>query len=129
MKLKKFVAVGLAATMMVMPMTVFADELTAPTTGEEATVEGNVNYIDTTVYKVTLPTTSGLDFVLDPQGLSALDKTTPVQPADADKGKIVGGVGTACINKSSVPIKLTASFYVTDGAGKASTAATLVSST
>lgn len=92
MKLKKLVAFGLAATLTVAPVAVFADDATAPVTGEEATVPGGVNYIDTTVYKVTLPTTTGLDFVLDPQGLSALDASTPAQPADADKGKIVGGV-------------------------------------
>lgn len=126
MKLKKLVAFGLAATLTVAPVAVFADDVTAPTTGEEATVPGSVNYIDTTVYKVTLPTTSGLDFVLDPQGLSALDATTPAQPTDTEKGKIVGGAGTYCMNKSSVPIKLTASFYVTDGAGKASASAALV---
>ena len=126
MKLKKLVAFGLAATLTVAPVAVFADDATAPVTGEEATVPGGVNYIDTTVYKVTLPTTTGLDFVLDPQGLSALDASTPAQPAVADKGKIVGGVGTTCMNKSSVPIKLTASFYVTDAAGKASASATLV---
>lgn len=126
MKLKKLVAFGLAATLTVAPTAVFADDVTAPTTGEEATVEGGANYIDTTVYKVTLPTTTGLDFVLDPQGLSALDADTPAQPGDADTGKIVGGAGTYCMNKSSVPIKLTASFYVTDANGKAVSAANLV---
>lgn len=126
MKLKKLVAFGLAATLTVAPTAVFADDVTAPTTGEEATVEGGANYIDTTVYKVTLPTTTGLDFVLDPQGLSALDADTPAQPGANDVGKIVGGAGTYCMNKSSVPIKLTASFYITDANGKAVSAATLV---
>lgn len=126
MKLKKLVAFGLAATLTVAPTAVFAADVTAPTTGEEATVPGGVNYVDTTIYKVTLPTTSGLDFVLDPQGLSALGDDGTGTIADTDKGKIVGGVGTTCMNKSSVPIKLTASFYVTDAAGKASASATLV---
>lgn len=128
MKLRKLAAFGLAATLVAAPVTVFADDATAPVTGEEATVAGDVNYVDKTVYKVTLPTTTGLDFALDPQGLATLEGENATYDA-TKSGQVVGGDGTVCINKSSIPIKLTASFYVTDGAGNASTAATLIKKT
>lgn len=129
MKLRKFAALGLAASLAVTPMTVFAADSPTPVEKPTAigeTAAGTMNYLPTTIYKVTVPTTSGLTFALDPQGLASVSDGASKLLSELENGGIVkGGNGAYCVNASSVPIKLTASFYLTDGSGKAP-AATLV---
>lgn len=123
MKLKKLVALGMATTLVMAPMSVYATDATEPVKGSVESVEGDVNYVDTTIYKVTVPTSTGLSFALDPQGLTSLEEESGYDASAV--GKVVGGDGTLAVNMSSVPIKVTAEFFVTDGNDKALTAATL----
>lgn len=83
----------------------------------DITTEGDVNYVDTTVYSVTLPTAGCFNFTVDPQGiLSATDPTN--YGGDRYPGGTAGyivateGTGAYINNKSSVPIKLTVQAYV-----------------
>lgn len=117
MKFKKFLAAAMSATMafslMVTPVLAADQESLA---GGEGSVEGDTTYIETTKYKVTLPTIESLDFTLDPEGLVGYfgdndSATEATKEALADyAGAIVSGGTTQAINKSSVPVKLTCTF-------------------
>ncbi|MBQ3545296.1 MAG: hypothetical protein IJA34_09965 [Lachnospiraceae bacterium] len=97
---KKLVALAAAATMLMSSATVYAD-----------TIEGDVNFVNTTIYKVTLPTTEGMSFLLDPQGLTSLDAGS----YDANEaGKIVSEGEMVAVNESSVDVVLNADFYLVD---------------
>lgn len=83
----------------------------------DITTEGTVNYVDTTIFSVTLPTASCFNFIVDPQGiLSATDSTNYGEDKypGGTAGYIVATEGTGAYinNKSSVPIKLTVKAYV-----------------
>lgn len=115
-KTKNFVAVATALTMamsvMAVPsMAVSASELS---TVSDNTISGDVNYVNTTVYNVTLPTTSGLTFSLDPQGLTTLDGGSY---DDTKTGAIVATGTMEAVNKSSVDLNLSSKFYVEDSTG------------
>lgn len=100
MKHKRFFVLLTVLAMLASSMTAFAGE-----------IQGDVNYVNTEVYKITLPTTEGMSFILDPQGLASLDEGAH----DASKAGLIVGTGTmSAINESSVPVLLNTSFYVTD---------------
>ena len=115
MKHKKLIAFLMAATMAVAPATAFASQ-TDLTPGADTPIEGDVNYINTTKYQVTLPTTSSMKFALDPQGLSSLDGSDATY-SDADAGKIVSSTMMTATNESSVDLDLVCQFYVVDSEG------------
>lgn len=73
MKLKKFIALTMVASMALMPMTVQADDTTDPDAASGGVTEtgGLEGYVDKNVFRVVLPTqnSSGNGFTLDPQGL------------------------------------------------------------
>lgn len=127
MKLKKLLATTLALALALSPVNVFAAEVTAPGTSE-GSVSGNVDYLDTVVYKVALPTTQNLSFLLDPQGLASADSNGVSLNNLTGAGKVVGtGVATA-VNKSSVPIVLSCKMYLSaKDTTKAPTGITLIS--
>ncbi len=115
---KKMVSLLLAGALFAsMPLTVCAaTPVTAPGSAD-ITTEGDVNYVDTTVYSVTLPTAGCFNFVVDPQGiLSATDSTNyPEEKYPAGTaGYIVATEGTGAYinNLSSVPIKLLVDAYI-----------------
>lgn len=125
---RRMVALMLTGVMFAgMTLTVSAAS-TAPAE-TDVTTEGSVNYVDTTVYEVTLPTAGCFNFTVDPQGiLSATDSTT--YPEEKYPGGTAGyivateGTGAYINNSSSVPIKLTVEAYVEsdDTSGAASSA-------
>lgn len=125
---KKIVSLMLTGVLFAsMPLAVCAAE-TQPGSAD-VTTEGTVNYVNTTVYSVTLPTAGCFNFVIDPQGiLSATDKDayTEEQYPAGTAGYIVATEGTGAYinNLSSVPIKLTVDAYVESDAttGAASSA-------
>ncbi len=125
---RRMVALMLTGVMFAgMTLTVSAASTTPTET--DVTTEGSVNYVDTTVYEVTLPTAGCFNFIVDPQGiLSATDPTTypEEQYPSGTAGYIVATEGTGAYinNSSSVPIKLTVEAYVEsdDATGAASTA-------
>lgn len=103
-----------------------ASAATPTNTEKEVDTTGGVNYADTEIYSVTLPTDGCFDFIVDPQGiLSATDPTNYTEenyPAGT-AGYIVSteGQGAYINNKSSVPVKLSLEAYVaSDAAGAAS---------
>lgn len=102
---KKLVALAAAATMLMSSATVYA--------ADPISIEGEVNYVNTTIYKVTLPTNEGMKFLLDPQGLTSLDAGD--YSADA-AGKIVAEGEMVAKNESSVEVVLNADFYLVDSA-------------
>ena len=115
---KKIVSLTLAAAMCVcMPASVFAATTTQKNTktgSSTVTTEGDVNYLDTDIYEVTLPTGNCFNFTVDPQGI--LSATDPDNYSDTAGTIVAPKTGGAFINnKSSVPIKLTVDAYVTDG--------------
>lgn len=112
MKLRKLFAMTMALVLAAAPMSVHAaGELTAPGEAGELTTGAGVNYANTTVYKVTLPTSGALKFALDPQGLSTLDEGTV---SANSTGKIVSSTPWTVKNESSVDITVSGNFYVAD---------------
>lgn len=100
MKLTKKIVAAVAAFALAMSsMTgIFADE-----------ISGDANYVNETVYKVTLPTTQGMKFTLDPQGLVGLQ-----QSGSKSAAGVISGTGLMVAkSESSVDVKLSAKFYVT----------------
>lgn len=123
---KKIVSLTLAAAMCTcMSASVFAattTQVSTKTGSSTVTTEGDVNYLDTDIYEVTLPTDGCFNFTVDPQGI--LSATEPELYPEDTAGTIVAKSGGAFINnKSSVPIKLTVDAYVTDGGSTGSPAA------
>ncbi len=129
MKMKKVLAMTLAASMLVMPMTALASESSdppsAPGAGDpvEVEIDGEVQYVDTLKYVVTLPTATDLDFHLDPQGVlgyfTANTSATTVEDGsnlDAYKGKIVATKYATVTNQSSVPVVVNCDFTLTSTA-------------
>lgn len=127
MKLKKLLATTLALALALSPVNVFASEVTASGTSK-GSVSGNVDYLDTVVYKVSLPTTQNMSFLLDPQGLASADSDGVSLNNLKGAGKVVGtGVATA-INMSSVPIVLSCKMYLSaKDSSKAPTGIKLIS--
>lgn len=124
MKLQKVMAGTLAMALVLTANGMPVSAAQANKTGN-LTVEGDTTYVDTTIYKVTLPTSSSLNFTLDPEGLvgffadSANASATTAENADLSsyKGKIVGSGTETIINESSVPIQLTCKYYLTNADG------------
>lgn len=89
MRLKKIMALGLAATMIVGSSVVaFADESSSPATG---TTEGTGKLegtVDTDVFQVVLPTTDAetLKFTLDPEGLIKATSNAAYSGASFEEG-------------------------------------------
>lgn len=78
------------------------------TTGTTITGEGEVEYVNTKVISVTLPTTASLGLTIDPQGLSALANGSTASKEDlADAAGLITGKSKALVtNCSSVPVKV-----------------------
>lgn len=129
---KKIVTLMLTGVLFAsMPLTANATTPPLATTPDstDVTTEGDVNYVNTTVYSVTLPTNDCFNFIVDPQGiLSATDTTNYPEEKypSGTAGYIVATEGTGAYinNLSSVPIKLTVDAYVEsdDTTGAASSA-------
>lgn len=129
MKAKKFLAAMMAAVLAVSPLTVSAANVTptdAPGSGDEIKIEGDNVYVDTLVYKVTLPTSTGLNFKLDPQGVfgyftnpNGVTNTSPKkEDLSSFAGKIVGDGAHNIKNQSSVPVAVTCDYKLeTDADG------------
>lgn len=95
--MKKVIAAAAALAMTMTSMTgVFAD-----------TIDGGAVSVNTTVYKVTLPTTAGMSFTLDPQGL-----LTAQNGAFGTEGLVTSAGVMVAKNESSVDVKFSAKFYV-----------------
>lgn len=127
MKRKQVLVSMLGATMILgSSMQAFAATGTAEnTTGTEITGNGDVSYIDTTVYSVTLPTTNSTKLTIDPQGLLGLgagETATPEELADY-AGKITCSATPIVTNLSSEPMKITAKLSLTGSGATAVTAA------
>ncbi len=124
MKLQKVMAGTLAMALVLTANGMPVSAAQANKTGN-LTVEGDTTYVDTTIYKVTLPTSSSLNFTLDPEGLvgffadDANASATTAENADLSsyKGKIVGSGTETIVNESSVPIQLTCKYYLTNADG------------
>lgn len=104
MKKKKVLAALLVAAMMVPTM--------PAVTANAEEIEGGVIYVKQDIYDVTLPTTASQKFYLDPEGLIALGKGGSV----ADAGKVVGMADMYAVNRSSIPVALSASYKLADTA-------------
>lgn len=129
MKLKKLMAVGLAATMVMGSSVVaFAADTSTVTENGSGTLEGIVN---TDVYSVVLPTTGAntLDYIADPQGLIAKTDSAHYTDKTFGEGTIFFSNSAddkeydysnksdklTVTNKSSKAVKLTVSAKATVG--------------
>lgn len=120
MKKKKVLALTMAVAMLFgSSLSVFAAGGTAEdTTGETVTGEGKVDYVDTTVYSVTLPTTGTINLVVDPQGLAGLEDGDSATLEDLSEyaGKISCASTPVVTNLSSVPMKISVKLTLTGDA-------------
>ncbi len=121
---KKFLSFVLATAMVLgSVMTASAATGTAEdTTGQTVTGEGNVEYVDTKVYQVTLPTTATLNLTVDPQGLTGMTgETATLEELDEYAGKVFMQSKPVISNVGSVPTKVTAELTLTGNATAVST--------
>ena len=70
-KVSKILAASMAATMLLTPATVLADDVVdISQAGGEVSGSGDFEgYVDKNVFRVVLPTISDVNFTMDPQGL------------------------------------------------------------
>lgn len=107
-------AMGLGSAMTAMA----ADDPGVNTTGTTVTGTGDVSYVETTVYNVTLPTTTAIQLTVDPQGLTTLqngDSATKEDLASA-AGKVTCSTIVPVTNEGSVPVKVTVELALTGDA-------------
>jgi len=114
MNMKKFLAGLLTVALVMAPMAAMASSTSVE-------VDGDATYVETTKYVVTLPTTSALEFNLDPTGVYGYFKEnggTTVTTGDLTDyaGKIVGTGYDKIINKSSVDVVVTCDYKLTSTA-------------
>ncbi|MDD5831182.1 MAG: hypothetical protein PUD13_07940 [Lachnospira sp.] len=130
MKLKKIMALGLAATMVVSSSVVaLADETVSPASGTttgSGKLEGTV---DTDVFNVVLPTTSAetLKFILDPEGLIKATSNKAYDSATFGEGTLFFQKDTndyqnesatlTITNKSAVDVDVKLTAQITDADG------------
>jgi hypothetical protein len=108
---RKFIALTLAALMLLTAAPVFAATYVPSTTlpvDQVITGAGGVLYLNTTIYLVVLPTNASLNFTLDPQGLAAIAGGDSAQLEDLDGGRIISYAPAKIVNYSSTPVKVTA---------------------
>lgn len=120
MKRKKLLALTMATAM------IFGSSLSAVaatgtgenSTGETVTGTGDVDYVDTTVYEVVLPTNNSLTLVVDPQGLAGLEDgdSATLEDLEAYAGKISCATIPVVTNKSSVPMQIGVTLTLTGDA-------------
>ena len=122
---RKVLALLLATTMVLgSASTVLAAQGTGEnTTGETITGTGDVSYVDTTIYSVTIPTTAAIDLVVDPQGLSGLEGTATAEELAEYAGKITCATKPLITNLSSVPAKVSVKLTLTGDATGVTTVA------
>lgn len=118
--MKKKALALLMATTMVMGLSMTTQAATGTgenATGTTITGEGDMTYVDTTVYSVTIPTTAALDLIVDPQGLTGMDgETASSSDLAAYAGKITCATLPVINNQSSVPMKVTVDLQMTGDA-------------
>jgi len=133
-KMKRLLALVLSFTMIFsMSMTVFASDITDPTGVESGEGEGEITNVDMSPqFKVSLPTATNFDFIVDPLGLLAMGEDATLTIAEllnndrnADTGKVVfkhanaatnGVLTTTALNNSSVNIQLGVEYMLTGDA-------------
>lgn len=92
----------------------FAEELGANTSLSGSGSAG-VNAIDTAKYRIILPATPSLNYIVDPQGLAQLGDSGEqvIGDLDAGKGKVYSNKDVAIANRSSKDVKVTATVTAT----------------
>ncbi len=109
---KKVLSCFLAGTMVMAPMSAFAEDAPGSST---ITGEGTVGYVDAEIYDVILPTDAGIAFNVDPLGLLGADGKDLATILSDAAGSVTSSA-TAVVNKSSVDIKVNVETYVSAGA-------------
>lgn len=134
MRAKKLLTVSLSVAMIMTPMSVGATtqsanqvEITDAASANTAitlNVSSDTLAVSKNQYKVVLPTNKALDFVLDPQGLLALDTINggkgSLAELEADAGLVrpaSTSINAAIQNKSSMPITVSVDFVSNMGSG------------
>lgn len=87
-------------------------------TGQLITGTGEVDYIDTTVYEVIIPTTSSLSLTVDPQGLTGLEdgKSATAEQLSAYAGKVYSDDVAVIANLGSKDVKVSVDLELTGDA-------------
>lgn len=80
--------------------------------------EGQVDYVNTKIYNVTLPTNAAMNLTVDPQGLAGLENNTTASAEDlADgAGLVVGSRIPAVVNNGSLDAKVSVKMKLTGDA-------------
>lgn len=121
---KKFLSCFMAATMAATPFTAFAAE--GDVASNQIEGSGSVEYLNTEIYNVILPTSDAINFHVDPYGLLQIGNDG--QALDKVISSEAGGVtskATAVINKSSVPINVSVEVNVYNAKGTTAAAIAL----
>ena len=120
MRNKKILALSLATTMLLgSSLSVAAVDGTAvDSSGTTITGQGNTAYVDTEIYRVTIPTTETLSLLnIDPQGIMSMPgATATAEELAAYAGKITSTSKPMINNTSSKPMKVTVALQVTGNA-------------
>lgn len=121
MKRKKLLVMLLSAAMgLGSAMTAMAASGTteSDTTGVTVPGTGDIDYVNTTVYNVALPTSTGITLTVDPQGLTALENgdTATAEDLASAAGKITCATIVPVTNDGSVPVKVIVELALTGDA-------------
>lgn len=119
MNKKRIAALIAASTMLLSALPINAAELKDSTNSQTSTSAGTVyDWDKTPIYKVTLPTSKALEFVVDPYGLTNLPASgSAVEDLIASaSGTIFAATGSGAVikSKSSVPVAVGVKLYLTD---------------
>ena len=92
-------------------------------TGQTITGTGDVDYIDTTVYEVIIPTTGSLSLTVDPQGLTGLEdgKSATAEQLSAYAGKVYSDDVAVIANLGSKNVKVSVELKLTGDATSVTT--------
>lgn len=108
MKKRQFMALTLAATM-IMGSSVTTFAAPGDKSGDSTiTASGDVSYVDTKVYDVVLPTTASTQLVVDPQGITQLQngQVATAEQLASGAGLITCANTPIVKNLSSIPMKV-----------------------
>lgn len=118
MKRRKLIALLMAGTLLV-GGTIPAQAAEGNATGSQTvTGSGEVDYVNTTIYNVLLPTTNTLTLIVDPQGLQGVEKGGSASADDLGDyvGKVTCGSIAPIANLGSVPAKVSVALTLTGDA-------------
>lgn len=111
---KKFLSCLMATSLAVAPMSAYAETIpNVLSNGTQIAGEGESVSLDHEIYNIILPTDKAINFHIDPYGLLNTSNGTALDGVIDNAAGTVTSSATAVINRSTVPVSVTAEAFVT----------------